>query len=704
MKKVFLLPKVLSFITILSLIITFCGFGPKTAKAATNPPMPESCGLDMILVIDTSTSITGSGMTGDLGKMKTAFDAFVDAVLPATPAKIGVVSFDDTAVVNLALNTNPTTIKNAINTIDGDGYTNWESALSLAQIQFPSDGKPHLIVFTSDGNPTASNSGGAVNLNQPNKHLTPAINMANAAWTAGTRIITLGIGTAVNSNNLIAISSDDASFTATSFSGISASMQDIATKLCGGKIITTKIIDADGDLTTTNDQTPGAGWNFTVAGVPMITDAQGKTLPVSISDKNGPFAVLQISQPGYVPIYVSCVNVTNNNQPVGIADVLDIVNGINMTTDDIISCTFYSKPGLPPTGTLSATNCIIPIGFDTCNTSLTWTTQNPIHTSMITTPTNITVASANSGTNVSYPITYGSRNFFLYNNGDPYLAMATASAGCGDPTKAYLDGITKKCVGVLSGKLETDLSAGLNGPTCYIKAGERTCKTAITINIENPIPNAATEITKAVNVVVASGLTPPKKESIVVDHPSTKFYLYHGGHELDTMTVYAECESPAFWDGTKGMCVLSPVNGYWKEACGNCNQTTCRQSCTRECIWPEPHWGGNDCPSTSFNSNRRCYVGACGGNGLLNIKLDAAPAKILKGKNTTLTWTSNGDSCLGTTNNTEIFETGGKANGSMTVKPLTTTTYKLTCTDNADGTTEFKVFIVKVDTMNEIER
>ena len=709
MKKGSFLSKVFSIGNILALLlVTFYSFHFNVARAATNPPMPESCGVDMVLVIDTSTSIVAA----DRVKMKAAFSSFVDSVLPATPAKIAVVSFNTTATVNLKFSTDPATIKSAINAIGGSGYTNWEAALALAQIQFPSDGKPHLIVFTSDGDPTTSDTGGPVVTTQPNNHLNPAIIKANAAWTAGTRIITLGVGASVNVKNLIAISSADASYTATSFSTLSATLQDLVTKLCGGKIIITNYIDLDGNPATTNDQTLGGGWNFTVAGTNTVTDpVTGMTQPISIVGKSGPFDVLMVSKPGYVSVYVSCVNTTKNNEPVGTSTVMDIINGINVTTDDIISCVFYNKPGLPPTGTLTASDCVIPPGGKSCNTSLTWATQNPLNSltiSKVTTPTNITVATGNSGTNVPYLIDYGSRNFFLYHNGDPYLAMATANATCGDSTNAYWDVTKLMCIGIPSGRIEAELSDGINGPHCVIKAGESNCKTALTIYVTNPISsNTATAITKNPNnTIVATGLTPAKKDGIVVDYPSTKFFLYHGGKELNSLTVNAICEPNSYWDSNRQMCVFSPTDGRWQENCGDCNQTTCRQSCTRTCI--EPTWYGNECPGKGTAATsyiKGCTIGsACGGNGDLNIKFTAAPAKIFKGRKTVLTWSSNGDKCVGSTNNTEVFNTNNKSDGSVPATPQSTTIYTVTCTDSERNVTESKQFTVNVDTMNIHEK
>jgi len=708
MKKSSFISKIFSFITIFSLIITFSGMIPQTTKAVTNPTFGDSCGIDMVLVLDTSTSVEGTGMTGDLGQMKKSVDSFVDSLLPSTPAKIAIVSFDDSAVLQHPFDSDPILIKNAVNGIDGNGYTNWESAISKAHSQFTDDGKPHLIVFTSDGNPTAS-SAGVNDLNQPNKHLAPAVNQAISAWNDGIRIITLGIGTDINIANLQAISSPDASFTTTNFTTLGKDLQGLVTNLCGGRIMTTKVIDIDGDLTTTADQIPGEGWNFNIAGVMETTDNQGKTNAVLVTKKEGPFNVTEIPQSGYVPIYVSCVN-TATGDSVGVTELQDMVTNINLSSEDIITCTFYSKPGIPPEGTLSATDCIIGLDKDSCDTTLIWNTINPINTSAVTTTTNIIVATGNSGTKL-YPVSYGEdRKFYLYNNSN-LLSQTIATASC-------ISGATwnnKKCVKVLttSGTLEVDTErnndgadsgSGLNVPSCTIKVGESTCKTTLVIHIDNPISGAETNITKAGNIEVAKGLNPPIKTNIVVDYPGTTFYLNHNAKTLASKTVNAFCEAGSSWNGEK--CATNIVDGYWKESCGECNQTSCKQQCTRVCI--PPKGGGADCPGKGLrpeNYSISCTLGACGGNGELNINFSAAPTKIFKGKDTTLTWSSSGDSCIGATNNGELFNTGGNSSGSVKVSPKVTTTYKVTCTDKErGGITEVKDVTIKVDTMTIIER
>jgi len=82
-----------------------------------------------------------------------------------------------------------------------------------------------------------------------------------------------------------------------------------------------------------------------------------------------------------------------------------------------------------PTGTLTATDCIIDMGGNSCNTNLVWNTINPIGTSEVTTPTNIKLATANSSAGTSYSVGYGSRSFYLYNN-SVELTSAISTASC----------------------------------------------------------------------------------------------------------------------------------------------------------------------------------------------------------------------------------------------------------------------------------
>ena len=84
------------------------------------------------------------------------------------------------------------------------------------------------------------------------------------------------------------------------------------------------------------------------------------------------------------------------------------------------------------TGSISASDCIVSAGLDSCDSKISWNTVNPQagHTSSVTTPVGITIKTANSGID-TYPILIkdGNRNFYLYHN-IVKLDEANAKATC----------------------------------------------------------------------------------------------------------------------------------------------------------------------------------------------------------------------------------------------------------------------------------
>jgi len=106
---------------------------------------------------------------------------------------------------------------------------------------------------------------------------------------------------------------------------------------------------------------------------------------------------------------------------------ITVANAVNQQATCTKSVDITSAPVM--SGTLSATNCTIASGASSCNTTLTWSTTNPVATSAVTTPTNITVGTGNSGS-ATYSISNGnSRTFYLYNNAQ-LLSQATPTASC----------------------------------------------------------------------------------------------------------------------------------------------------------------------------------------------------------------------------------------------------------------------------------
>jgi len=98
----------------------------------------------------------------------------------------------------------------------------------------------------------------------------------------------------------------------------------------------------------------------------------------------------------------------------------------------------------------------------------------------------------------------------------------------------------------------------LIGTPCFIEKNKNTCTTDLTLNIINPVPGADTNITKPVNQVVATGITPLKKTGIIVDYPSTSFFLNHNGSTLASTQVSASCRSGYIWDGLR--CVEGSIS------------------------------------------------------------------------------------------------------------------------------------------------
>jgi len=194
-----------------------------------NPVLTESCGIDIVLVFDGSGSINAT----EYAQMQAAFVGFVNAFLPNTPTEMAIVEFASTSVIRQTFTSDATTLINEINeprVQPGGVMTNWEQGLIDAHSLFPNRDKPDLIVFASDGNPTAHGPTGVTT----GDHLTPAIAEANQIKSEGIRIITLGIGTGVTSANLIAISSADAYYDS-DFGTLADTLVQIAGELCGGQ-------------------------------------------------------------------------------------------------------------------------------------------------------------------------------------------------------------------------------------------------------------------------------------------------------------------------------------------------------------------------------------------------------------------------------------------------------------------------------------
>ncbi len=300
-----------------------------------NPSLGESCGLDIALVLDNSGSID----SGELASMKSAMTAFT-AAFAGTPTQFSVTKFATTGTVVQSFTANITDVNSAINAIPEDeGSTNWEDGLLKAQSTFDPRSNQNLVVFASDGNPNRVDNGTSVGETQA---VNEAVIVANSIKSVtDARIIALGIGNGLDSANLEAISSADAVITS-DFSGLAQTLADLASELCGGTITVSKLIDADGNLNTTDDQTPASGWEFDVNGTPsnpsaVVTNDVGQTPAVEVDP--GTYSVAETVKPGYAVIDVDC---TINRQTAGSWQSGNTITGLNVNATDIVSCRFIN--------------------------------------------------------------------------------------------------------------------------------------------------------------------------------------------------------------------------------------------------------------------------------------------------------------------------------------------------------------------------
>jgi hypothetical protein len=291
------------------------------------------------LVVDSSGSVDSS----ELALMQDAFSEFVDAFLAATPTELAVVEFDRKGRVLQGFTGDAVALCAAIDSFESGGRTNWQDGLLKARNLFPHRDAPDLIVFASDGRPNKVN--GSKELD-PAAALAAAVVEADAAKAAGARIIAIGIGDRLKVDKLEAIASSPDDVHTTGFDALAQTLADLAEELCGGTITVTKPIDADGDLSTSDDRDPGAGWIFTAdvvdgQAIPAtaVTGASGSVV-FTVTPDGATADVFESGMPGYSLLDASCVGATDN----GASNLLDGITGIVVGERDTVACTFINSP------------------------------------------------------------------------------------------------------------------------------------------------------------------------------------------------------------------------------------------------------------------------------------------------------------------------------------------------------------------------
>ena len=242
-----------------------------------NPDLPPRCGINVMLVLDESGSIASSGATDTV---RNAAKAFLDA-LSGTGSAVSIIDFSTTARRQVAYTTvTADSIANVFdpyidNRYDPEGWTNWEDAFQEVRTANTQGTRADLVVFMTDGDPTARNrdGGGTVTdlVEGDVEALRRAAQQADLVKGQGSHVLAMGVGAAVtkpsSARRLTAVSGfdrfpgtpfEEADYTLVEdFDQLAQALREIAIALCEASVSVTKLVD-EGD----GAYRPDPGWTF----------------------------------------------------------------------------------------------------------------------------------------------------------------------------------------------------------------------------------------------------------------------------------------------------------------------------------------------------------------------------------------------------------------------------------------------------------
>ena len=193
------------------------------------PPVVNSCGTNVIFVVDVSGSIAQAGATGNVqSALNSAKQSFNNTNASGVQAQGAVITFSDTATLLQPMSA-ATLTSSASLTFGGE--TNWEAAMQLAQSTAAASPTPVIIVFITDGIP--NRIVGSPNTVDSITATNAAIPYVNQIYTAGVPIYGLGIFNADPVNGPIHLhallgGNDHAS----TFGGLYGDLQSFAKNMC----------------------------------------------------------------------------------------------------------------------------------------------------------------------------------------------------------------------------------------------------------------------------------------------------------------------------------------------------------------------------------------------------------------------------------------------------------------------------------------
>jgi len=377
-----------------AVVVALLAMVSPASAAVANPNLQPACGAKVILVLDESGSIDSTA--GAEAAVRDAAKKFASG-LADTGSQLAVIEFGSsakrvfgyTAVTSGASGTLATTFNPYFDgTAAGDEYdapsqlgqwTNWEDALKKVKELNSQSGVAPLVVFVTDGDPTAINTASGVQTNVANNTaLAPAVVQADAVKAQGSHILAVGVGSAlgnVNSlNRLIAVSGPDVAESAgavnlsttdvlriADFTTLPAALRTLVNELCKSSVTINKQVDNGQGYVP-----GGAGWQFdagvsTAAGtyswITPTPTGTGSRSATTGTDSAATFQwkpsvsttstinISELDKTGYQFVSVACQvkSLANpNQQPLSIT-----TNGASFTANlgptDIVTCTVKNK-------------------------------------------------------------------------------------------------------------------------------------------------------------------------------------------------------------------------------------------------------------------------------------------------------------------------------------------------------------------------
>lgn len=226
-------------------------------------------------------------------------------------------------------------------------------------------------------------------------------------------------------------------------------------------------------------------------------------------------------------------------------------SGVHATAETTV--TIGSLPD--PTGSISATTCSIALNASTCTSNVTWSTSNITFPQSVAVtrnnPSNTSVGTGGSGTNVSSTVKYGDSTFYVYYGGT-IIAQTAINTAC--TTNTAWDGT--KCASSVGITPTGTLTAANN--SCNITSGNSTCAISFSWTTTNPISGVTSSVYKD-GSSQALGTSNSGTANFNIPYAGGAYRLMHNNVELASKVVNAKCANGKVWNGST--CVNSGISG-----------------------------------------------------------------------------------------------------------------------------------------------